>query len=179
MPPGAWRALSPAGARRARRATPSSAMCLAHEALDVGEHLVGVEADTEILDAEDAVPIDQRRQERVVHVAARVLPREHAVLALDVSDLRRCPCEKGPARRPGAVRSRIARENPGRVMFRIDCHGGEEYSRAEVPAQPLLEPGELRGEKWTGVRAAGVHEGHGDDLPAKVAERQPRSRLRR
>ena len=146
---------------------------LPEERAEVAQHLVRIEADPHVLDAQRAVAVDERGQERVVDVAAVRLPGEDAVALDDVPDLRRRPGEERPARRVRAVRLRVAPQDGRGVALGIDGDRRRSHLRAEVLAQPLAEGGQLRREERARVGARRVDEGDGDDLAAQVGEDEP------
>src|SRR6267142_5355068 len=97
MPPAALPRREPEPAKRCQPAASSFASSFLHEAYDIAAKLLRVEANSEILDAEDAALIDDRREERVLDVAICVLRGEDAIAAREVGNDRRRTGEEAPA----------------------------------------------------------------------------------
>src|SRR5213076_2210803 len=57
-----------------------------------------------------------------------------------------------------------------RVPLRIYGEREKEDLRPKISTQGRLQPGHLGCQKWTGVGAGGVDEGHRHDLPAQLLE---------
>src|SRR6185369_15915445 len=143
------------------------------EAPDVPQELVGIEADAEVLDAERSALVYDRRQEGVIDVASRILPRIDAVAPPDVPDLGRCARQERPARGIRAVIPGVLRENRRRVALGIHGDRHKPDLRTEIGAKPLLDLRHLSGEQRTRVGTRSVYEGHRHDLPPELAQREP------
>ena len=146
--------------------------CLPGGAAEVAQELVRIEADAHVLDAEGAVAVDERGQERMVDVAARGLPGEHAIPPRDVLDLGRRAGEERPARRDCPVRLRVLRKHLG-VSRSGSTVIDDEATFAPKSVPSRLEPGQLGREQRTGVGAGRVDEGDGDDFAAQVGQSEP------
>ena len=114
----------------------------------------------------------------MVHRAAGRLLRVDAVLSGHLLDLRRCPREERPASQVRPMGLGIALEHLRRIPLRIHSDG-DKHLGPEIRAEACLQPGQLRGQQWTGVRAGGEDEGHCHDLAAQVLEGEPCALLRR
>src|SRR5713226_8939057 len=95
------------------------ALSLFHEAQEVASKLLGVETRSEILHAENAAPIDDRCEKRVVYVAIRSRHGEYAVAACHFADRLRRAGEKGPAAEIGTEPLRIFLQHGRRIALRI------------------------------------------------------------
>src|SRR5450631_3079775 len=170
MPPAAWPVREPVRAKRSRPARSLFALSLSQEAREIAPKLLRVEANSEILDAEDAAAIDDRSEERVVDVAIRILRGEDAIAAREVLNDRRGTGEEAPAGNVRPVHLRVQLEHFRRVVLRVDRDGSEHDLAAEITPEPVLHQRHHRRQHRASVAASCEDEGYGHHLAAKVCK---------
>src|SRR5438128_10285930 len=111
---GAWCAPRPgswprdAGAPARARASPAA---VSQEGAEVAQHLIRIEPDAHVLDAEHTLTVHERGEGGVVDVATRRLPGEDDVPSRHLPDLGRGAREEGPAGALRPVRRPIRPQN--------------------------------------------------------------------
>src|SRR5205814_8499030 len=108
----------------------------------------------------------------VVGDCSLVRPELHAEESADALDLRPRAGEEVPALGLGAGRARVARQNLGRVVLRVERHGEKDDVPVEARLKALPQGGEVRryARAVVGQRASRVDEVQGDGLPAQAGE---------
>src|SRR5207244_3215539 len=134
------------------------------------QHLLLIELDSYVLDAERPVLVYKRSQKRMIDVAARVFLEIDAITFSDVSDLSRRTGKKRPTGRVRLVGFGVALEDLRRVALGVHGNRDEVDLWAEVRAETILNPRHLCREKWTGIRAACKDEGDRQRFAAQVLQ---------
>src|SRR6266542_490125 len=150
----------------------SSRLPFLQEALQIPEHLVGIELDAHILDAQSPTLIHERREKSMIHIAARRLLVIDAIAFGDLADLSGRPGEKRPAGGICMVRLGVTLEDLRRVALRINSDGKKVDLRTKVRTEAILDAGHLRREKRTGVRAACKDKCDRENLATKFLKRR-------
>src|SRR5262245_51390571 len=143
----------------------------------VALEFVGIKPDSEVLHAQHAVPVNDRREKRVVDFALGVLCGEDAVTAGDVPNGCRVTGEERPTFEIGAECIGILLQHFGRVALWIDRDRNEGDRFTEISPELVLDLGHQRGEYRAGIDTRGIDEGYGDNLAAQICERNSRSIL--